>query len=133
MFLQRPSEVFSERGLAGEGPGDHLSLQVPLLLLVLSCQASERLLSTQTLPWSESGSVSTRWFYFPPSFCNSGFQLSNKLGNGAFPNALGFSPLFFIRRISSLALQIREMVFDILDVMRSLMCQLGETEVIGPC
>lgn len=62
MFLQRPSELLSERGLVGEGPGDHLSLQVPLLLLVLSCQASERLLITQTLPWSESGSVSTDGF-----------------------------------------------------------------------
>lgn len=35
-------------------------------------------------------SVLTRWFYFPPSFCNSVFQLPNKPGYGAFPNALAF-------------------------------------------
>ena len=37
-------------------------------LHILRCQASERLSSTQPLPWSESGAVSTRWFYFPLPF-----------------------------------------------------------------
>lgn len=50
-----------------------------------------------------------------------------------FAECPSFSPLFFIGTISSLVLQIREMVFDVLGVTESLMCQLGETEVIGPC
>lgn len=66
MFLQRPSELLPEHRLVGKGPGGHLSLQVSLFFTVLRCLASESLLSTQPLPWPESGALSDGFIFHLP-------------------------------------------------------------------